>query len=127
MKTMLMIIALSMLAASTAFATAGTSQTMDSTLTGSNKLGKSLYGDKTAATASTALIGKTSTGVGVGILTSSTGYAVVTQHQNGTKAFGTSYDSTSMFSIEATKGTAKLTVPTATSSADFTGAGWSSM
>ncbi|ABK99271.1 hypothetical protein Ppro_1657 [Pelobacter propionicus DSM 2379] len=86
-----------------------------------------MYGDKSTATAATAaLIGKTSTGVSVGLLTSSLGYAVVTQHKNGTKAFGSSYDSTSVFSSTVTEGTALLTVPTAITSADFTGT-WTSM
>ncbi|MEI6702160.1 MAG: hypothetical protein WCL71_01330 [Deltaproteobacteria bacterium] len=127
MRSILMLIALSLFVSSTVFAAAGTSQTMDTDLTASTKLGKSLYGDKTAAAATTALIGKTSTGVGVGVLTSAAGYAIVVQHLNGTKAFGTSFDSTSMFSIEATKGAAKLAVPTAVTTADFTATGWSAM
>ncbi len=58
--------------------------------------GKSLYGAKSGTADTTSpLIGKTSTGVAVWcfLRTSGTGYAIVTQHMNGTKAFGTSYDS----------------------------------
>lgn len=81
--------------------------------------GKTLYGAKASASASSTVIGKTSTGVGLGLLTNASGYAIVTQHQNGTKAFGTNFDSTSMFSVDATKGTVKLGVPTAITTADF--------
>ncbi|WP_157039970.1 hypothetical protein [Pelobacter propionicus] len=126
MKKHIIFASMSLLVASSAFA--GTSITMTSDLTStSSKSGLTVYGDKSTATAATAaLIGKTSTGVSVGLLTSSLGYAVVTQHKNGTKAFGSSYDSTSVFSSTVTEGTALLTVPTAITSADFTGT-WTSM
>lgn len=125
MTKVALIVAFSMIAASTAFA-AGTSITMSSNLTdAASKSGLTIYGDKTAATATTPLIAKTSTGVSVGMLTGAGGYSAVTQHKNGTKAFGSSFDSTSIYSTTATAGTAVLTVPTATSTTDFSS--WSTM
>ena len=82
------------------------------------------------ATNSTALIGKASTGVSVGWMTSVGGYALVTQHQNGTKGYGSSYDSTSLFqyAAEVAPGDPALAVPTATDTTDFTIAkGWKAM
>jgi uncharacterized GH25 family protein len=127
MKKILALVSLLLIIAPCAFA-AGTTITMTTDLTSqSSKSGYSVYGDKTdATTATAALIGKSSTGVSVGAMTSSLGYALITQNKNGTKAFGTSYDSTSIFSSNATQGTALLAVPTAITSADFTGT-WSSM
>lgn len=126
MKMNIAIIVGSLLIATSAFA--GTSITMSSDLTATgSKSGLSVYGDKTDATAATsALIGKTSTGVSVGLLTGAGGYAVITQHKNGTKAFGSSFDSTSIFSSNVTTGAALLAVPTEATSKDFTGT-WSSM
>jgi len=69
------------------------------------------------------LIGKTSTGVGIGLLcvAEGTGYSLVTQHLNGTKAFGSSYDSTSIFAIDVSNvGAPQLGVPTATDTTNFT-------
>lgn len=107
---------------------AGVSITMASTLTATTT-GKSLYGAKTGtASPTTPLIGKTSTGVGIGVLceTAGGGYSIVAQHMNGTKAFGSSFDATNIFSKDVTtKGSALLTVPTKTDSSDFNG--WSSM
>src|SRR5690349_8394570 len=83
--------------------------------------GKSLHGAKSGtADANSPLIGKTSTGVGLGVLTSANGYASCTQHKNGTKVFGSSFDSTSIYVKDvATVGTKELDKPTATDSSDF--------
>lgn len=45
------------------------------------------------------LIGKCSTGVAIAWYLDSTGggYALMTQHKSGTKAYGTSYDSTAIY------------------------------
>lgn len=128
MKRVIFAVAISMLISAGAYA-AGTSITMTTDLTSaSSQSGLTVYGDKTDATAATAsVIGKTSTGVSVGLLTATNGYAVVTQHKSGTKAFGSSADSTSIYSSNVTVGTALLAVPTATTSSDFTGTGWSSL
>ncbi|MDZ4184580.1 MAG: hypothetical protein U1D97_06330, partial [Desulfuromonadales bacterium] len=82
------------------------------------------YGATTGtATASSPMIGKNSTGVSIGILcnASGAGYALITQHIAGSKVFGSSYDSTSIYSKDVTTiGTAILAVPTAITTADFT-------
>ncbi len=122
-KKISVITAIAMLVSSSAFAE---NITMASSLTSANT-GKTVYGTKTGtATADSPLIGKTSSGVGIGLYTNSQGYSVVTQHTNGTKAYGTSYDSTSIFSHDVTKkGTAYLEKPTAITTTDF--AAWSTM
>ena len=97
--------------------------------------GYCLHGDKTTASATTPLIGKTSSGVAVGafVVTSGAGYAIITQHKSGTKMFGSSFDSTSIYTapIDSTKvgvaGGNVLSVPTTATSADFLGSSWSSM
>jgi len=119
MKKIVILIAFSLFAVSSAFA--GDSLTISLTTTG-----LSVYGAKTGTAATTSpLIGKTSTGVGIGMKTASTGYSVVSQHKNGTKAFGSSFDSTSIYSIDVVAGTA-TTGPTTADSALYTGS-WTSM
>ncbi len=127
MKKILVLTAALVFSASSCFAIAsGATGTM--LLDGTDE-GMALHGDPTAATATTALIGKMSTGVGVGWITETGGYTLVTQHKSGTKAYGTSYDSTSMFQTvsDSTPGTPILAVPTATDTSDFTGTDWKSM
>lgn len=107
---------------------AGNSISMGSPLTSgaTGNTGKTLYGDTASASTSSPLIGKTSTGVGVGVLTNDNGYALVTQHTKGSKAFGTAYDSTSLYSKNvATEGTPLLAVPSATTTSDFSS--WTSL
>lgn len=114
MKKIMIVTTLLIFVASSAMA--AVSVTMASPLT-KDATGKTL-------TAGTSIIGKTSTGVGVGVLcvSTGTGYSLVTQHVNGTKAFGSSYDSTSIFSKDVTTvGTPLLAVPTATDTTDFSG------
>jgi hypothetical protein len=92
--------------------------------------GKSVYGAKAGtATAASPLIGKTSTGCGIGVLTAAAGYAIVTQHLNGTKAYGTTFDSTAMLSSDVTtKGTPLLGIPGGSDVATaFSGGTWTSM
>jgi hypothetical protein len=127
MKKILVLTAALVFAATNCFAIAsGATGTM--LLDGTDE-GLELHGDPSAATATTALIGKMSTGVGVGWMTETGGYTLVTQHKSGTKAYGTSYDSTSMFQTvsDGTPGTVILSVPTATDTSDFTGSDWKSM
>jgi hypothetical protein len=130
MKKITIFVAISLFAASSAFASGDIS--MDSNLVTSTKTGLSVYAAKTGVTAATGvnLIGKTSTGVGVGIKSTTVGYAVVTQHKNGTKAFGSSFDSTSIYSAPvSTVGTSFLVIPGTADSADFvaSGSAWSTM
>jgi len=120
-KKISILTAMALLLSSAAFAAA----TNDCALAAATT-GLTLYGSKTTATATSALIGKNSTGVCVGLTTGSAGYAMLTQHINGTKAFGTTYDSTAMLSAEAVKGTVLLAKPTSSAIAGFTGT-WSSM
>lgn len=56
-----------------------------------------LHGDAGTATDASTLIGRCSTGVDVAWKTATGGYALMTQHKSGTKAYATSYDSTAMF------------------------------
>lgn len=116
MKKILICSCLVLLTASTAF----TAETIDMDFA-AGKQGLNLLGDKETATAGSAVIAKTSTGVGLGIRVSTTGsgYAHVTQHKQGSKAFGTSYDSTAIYTIDATVGTVKLAKPTAIDTSDF--------
>jgi hypothetical protein len=96
------------------------------------KTGHSLYGSAGTPSvpagvpaAGTILIGKNSTGCSTGWDTGTGGYAINTQHQNGSKAFGTSFDSTAIYQIDVTKGT-PVDQPSQTDSGAF-GAGWTTM
>jgi hypothetical protein len=82
--------------------------------------GKSLWGAAASAGPTTTLIGKNSTGVSVGAYSTALGYGITCQHINGTKAYGTSQDSTALYSFDvtATKGAFKL-LPAATGSGQF--------
>lgn len=127
MKKIAILTALLLCVSSTAFAAATIS--MGSPLTSANT-GKSVWAAKSGETAvsGTNLIAKTSSGVGVGIFTDGggLGYTVVTQHLKGGKAYGTSYDSTSIFSTNVTtKATPELAVPTAITTTDFSS--WTSL
>ena len=126
MKKILMLSAICLFAASSAFAAA--SLTIE---TGFDDAGKELVGAAESG-GTTSRIGKTSTGVGLGMLvddTSGAGYAMVTQHKSGTKAFGSSYDSTAIYTTiaDGTPGTVILDVPTATDTSDFDGTDWKAM
>lgn len=124
MKKIILFAAISLFSASSAFAAGSLTLSVTST-------GKSIYGVKTGtATATSPLIGKTSTGVGVGLkldTTAGTGYAVETQHKNGSKAYGSAFDSTSIYVKDVTVGTADTTTLT-TGVDSFVGqTGWTSM
>ena len=123
MKKILALLAVSLLVSSAAYA--ATSLTISS---GFADAGKELVG-AAASGGVTSRIGKTSTGVGLGMLTSTTGYSMVTQHKSGTKAFGSSYDSTAIFTTvaDASPGSVVLGVPTATDTTNFAGTAWKPM
>jgi hypothetical protein len=124
MKKIVILAAISLFTASSAFA-AGTSLTLSLSSTG-----LSVTGVKTGTAGATSpLIGKTSTGVGVGMLVDATagaGYSLETQHKNGTKAFGSAFDSTSIYSKDVTAGTADTT-GYGTTGSDAFGTGWTTM
>ncbi len=130
MKKILILTAVLVLSATFSFAAGGSGATGDIDFSAT---GQELTGDLDTATEDTALIGRCSTGVDVGWSTDENGYALMTQHKSGTKAYGTSYDSTALFQTVATD-----TVPgeaaynsgalTATDTTDFADATiWKSM
>jgi hypothetical protein len=88
--------------------------------------GKTLYADKVTAATTTAVVGKSSTGASLAVSSTALGYALTTQHVNGTKAFASSHDSTNIYSndVTATKGVFLL-APTNIGTADFST--WSTM
>lgn len=101
MKKILVITAILALVASSCIAAdiaSGTTGTMSL----ANSTGLQLHGDPTTATNATSLIGKASTGVSVAWSTDVNGYAIMTQHKSGTKAYGSSYDSTAIYQTVAT-------------------------
>lgn len=127
MKKILILTAILAMAATTCFAGGTSSATGDIDFATD---GKSLHADAATASASTALIGKNSTGVDVAWNTSKTGYAMMTQHKSGTKAYGSSYDSTAIYqtTTDATPGTPAYNsgALTATDTSDFA-SGWRAM
>ncbi|OEU64446.1 MAG: hypothetical protein BA870_05595 [Desulfuromonadales bacterium C00003094] len=116
MKKVILLTTCMLFVSSMAFA----ATTIDLTLTSKTTTGGEVRAHDTTASASTALIGKNSTGVGTGMITSALGYSLVTQHLNGSKAYGSSYDSTSMFVEDVTTiGTVFLAKPSAIDTASF--------
>jgi hypothetical protein len=125
MKKILMLAAIFALVTTSCFAAdVTTAATGDMAFTAT---GLELHGDATSADKTTAIIGKCSTGVGVGWVTEDGGYALITQHENGTKAYGSSYDSTSLYSSIATKGAVLEASPDDITTATFVDTGWSAM
>lgn len=85
-------------------------------------------GGQVSATAPAALdIANLSTNVLIGAQYSATGYAIDTYHTNGTKAYGTAYDSTAIYWMElGTGGT--LVAPSSSDSAEaFPTSTWKEM
>lgn len=88
--------------------------------------GKSVVGGSDANATAARPIGKLSTGVAMAFSTATTGYALITQHQSGVKAFGTSHDSTAVYQMPVTKA-ATTAAPNSPDSADFITGSWTSM
>ncbi len=88
--------------------------------------GWSVFGDGTTATATTAKIGRLSTGVGLAFFTSAASYALITQHKNGVRKFGSASDSTLVNWTTAAKDTV-IAVPSAANVSAVSAAGWSAM
>jgi hypothetical protein len=129
MKRILIFSLATLLLAPAAFGAGADTITMDSAF---GTTGATLYAGKAGTDPSTAgadqkTIGKTSTGVAVGAKTATSGYCMLTQHKSGNKEYGSSYDSTAIYMIDAVQGTPKLANPTATNSTDLVGTGWSTM
>lgn len=107
MKKLIFVTLCLILISSSAFA----ATTITANLSSKSTTGLSVYGDDTTASSSTALIGKTSTGVGVSMASSELGYALSTQHMMGSKMYASSFDSTSLYAEDvATIGTVQLQV-----------------
>lgn len=89
--------------------------------------GKAIFGLKSGTPDNTSpLIGKCSSGVGIGMKTDPTGYALITQHKSGTKAFGSAFDSTSLYVHDETTGAADATT-IGTGSTTFANAAWTTL
>jgi len=122
MKKIIIMNILALFVASMAFASATGAIAFDSA-----SVGQVLYGSTGTATpgqAGTTVIGRTSNGVGIGWTTADVAYAMITQHQQGNRAYLTTYDSTIIYMQDVTKGTPE-TGPTKTGSDSFDG--WTSM
>lgn len=86
--------------------------------------GQTVYGvDTGTATANDTLIAKLSTGVYLGWLTGVNGYTLYTQHKNGTRTYGTSYDSTALYRND----TIQTAAPTSSLTATAFGSGWTEL
>ena len=82
-------------------------------------------GELVATSPSSQTISKLSTNVIVGAQYSSTGYAIDTYHTSGTKAYGTAYESTSLYWLELGVG-GTLTAPSSSDSEEAFGS-WNEM
>jgi hypothetical protein len=69
------------------------------------------------------MIGRLSKGVHLGVNYDNSGYALTTKHLTGTKMYGTAFDSTSIFSQDATA----IVSPTAKNSTAFPNSSWTAM
>jgi hypothetical protein len=122
MKRIIAAILISAFSATSAFA-------VDSTASSASVLaetGWSVFGDGTTASATTAKIGRLSTGVGLAFSTSTSSYALITQHKNGVRKFGSASDSTLINWSPAQKETV-IAVPDAAGVSAISGDGWSAM
>lgn len=130
MKKILVLMAILSLAGTSCYADVASGTTGAITF-GEGTTGLNLHGSvsTTAASADTALIGKCSTGVGAGWNTDANGYALVTQHKSGSKAYGSSYDSTALYQYvpTGTPGEVILANPTDTTTTSFVSADWKKM
>jgi hypothetical protein len=128
MKKILVMVAILALTATSSFAqVTSPTGTLSFTTTGTT-----LTADPATAKADTAQIGRMSTGVDVGWITEVNGYSLMTQHKAGTKAYGSSYDSTALYSTTSTSidpGTPAYAVGVlnATDTANFSGTDWKAM
>lgn len=96
----------------------------------STESGRTVYPNLLGAsgTQSTVSVGKLSTGVYLSWLTSTTQYALKTQHSSGTRMYGTASDSTAIMWHTAVKGDPNAEPTAANASAFLGGAGaWSVM
>jgi uncharacterized protein YcnI len=125
MKRIILLSVVSLFAYSAAFA-AVTDQTSNAIADTFANAGLKVTGIGGAAT-NPVDIGKLSTKVDLGWITSANGYAVYTQHQQGTKAFGASHDSTSIYTLDTTDPGVAVGAITETGVGGFEGASWKTM
>ena len=120
MKKIIALTGLFLLAASSAFAAAAAT----GATTANTEEGYTLQ----ATAPATTNIAKTSKGVRIAWNTTTTGYSLATYHMNGTKQFGTAYDSTAIMVKDVGTG-ATLAAPSSSVSAEAfpTSGGWSAM
>ncbi|WP_136525072.1 hypothetical protein [Geomonas ferrireducens] len=88
-----------------------------------SKTGQTLYGGSPGSGAGVPLF-KNSTGVKIGINTTAAGYAALMQHRNGSKAFGTSSGSQTIYTKKVVKGVPERDPVTADGSS-FAASDWS--
>jgi len=119
MKKLIAFTSILLLSATSAFA-AGSAT---GATTAGTQEGYTLQADSPATTN----ICKTSKGVRIGWNTSSTGYALQTYHMNGTKVFGTAYDSTAIWTQDVGTGHTLTNPSSSVSSEAFPAASWTSM
>lgn len=136
MKKIMVLTVAFALAATTCFAFGGsaTSGTITFESTGQSLRAGSTNsaGTVVAASADSALISKASTGVDVAWQTDANGYALMTQHKSGTKAYGSSYDSTAIYQTTAADVTPGAPAYnngalSATDTGDFSNTSWKAM
>jgi len=133
MKKIFVLTAISVLVAATGFA-ADISSGATGTLVFPTGAYEIHAANETTATATedTTLIARSSTGVGVGWNTDVNGYSIMTQHKSGTKAYGSSFDSTVVYqttSDNVDPGTVIYAdgVLSATDTTDFSGTDWKAL
>ncbi len=82
-------------------------------------------GMNVVADTSLAAIGRLSSKDSLGFIITTSGYSLITQHQQGTRSFGTAHDGTAIFWTPETKGTGHA-VPTNANVQEFA-TGWTVM
>ncbi|MDY0302032.1 MAG: hypothetical protein RBQ99_10675 [Trichlorobacter sp.] len=118
-----LLLSISALTLALSFSSAGTSHAAEIKAANfTEQAGKTITGYDTAGAAGNATpIGQLSSNVALAAKSDTGGYVIITTHRNGTKAFGTGSDSTTLYSatIDKTKiGNPEIKEPTAARAAD---------
>lgn len=88
--------------------------------------GETIHGaSATGATSGGAILGRLSKGVQLGVAYTDAAYSLNTKHLTGSKVYGTSFDSTAIYSKESKSGD-KVSAPTKSDSSEY-GSGWTAM
>jgi len=115
MKKIIIASLLVLMAATSSFGAADSDVVFDATHMGMN----------VAADTSLAVIGRLSSKDSLGFVITTAGYTLITQHEQGTRAYGTAHDGTAIYWTPVTKGTGHVK-PTAVGVAYFA-TGWTVM